>query len=229
MKDHEEYQESIGAYLLGALPELEAEVFERHVMGCAACREELERLRPAAEALPRAVPQLAAPPGLKEAIMADVRGPAPARRRLSRLRLPGMRLPILRPATAWVSAAVILLAGLAAGYGIGALSDDGDPRVVAAEVDRSRLPGAAATLLAPDDDGAAVLSAQGLARDQVYVVWVKRGDEVIYESSFNARPDGSAKAAIESIEGVDSVMVTRERSTAVSAPGEAPVIAVSTD
>jgi hypothetical protein len=51
---------------------------------------------------------------------------------------------------------------------------------------------------------------------------------VIFESSFNPRPDGSAKAGVESLEGVDRVMVTRERSPGVSAPSEEPVISVAT-
>lgn len=230
MKDHEQYAENVGAYLLGALPELEAEVFERHAMGCASCREELERMRPAAEALPRAVPQVAPPPELREAIMREVRGHAFAVPAAPRRRLP--RLPRIRPAMAWVSAAVIIVAGVLAGVGASSLlGGDDESRVVAADVDRQRLPDASATLLVPDEDGAAVLSVHGLrpaVGSQVYVVWVQRGSEVIFESSFNVRPDGSGKAAVESLEGVDRVMVTRERSPDVAAPSESPVISVAT-
>lgn len=225
MRDHAEHAENVGAYLLGALPALEAELFERHVMGCASCRDELERLRPAADALSRAVPQFPASPELKASIMAEVQAERAARPRRH-------RLPRMRPAMAWVCAAVILLVGVLAGYGVSALDGDDDPRIVAAQIDDARLPDAGATLLAAaDDDGAAVLSVNGLppaAGDQVYVVWVQRGSEVIFESSFNPRPDGSAKAGLESLEGVDRVMVTRERSPGVSAPSEEPVISVAT-
>ena len=47
--DHERHSEDLGAYLLGALPELEAQMVERHIVGCAECKAELERLQPAAD------------------------------------------------------------------------------------------------------------------------------------------------------------------------------------
>ena len=226
MNDREHHNDDVGAYLLGALPDLDAEVFERHVMGCAACRDEVERLRPAADALPRAVPQLAPPPGLKASLMREVRGPqaerAATRRRPWRL----------RPAMAWVSAAVIVLAGALAGYGGSRLlEEDEGARTLAATVDRSRVPDASASLIVPEDGEVAVLSVHGLrqtAGDQVYVVWAQRGTELIFESSFNVRPDGSGKAAIEGIEDLDRVMVTRERSSGVAAPGEDPILTVDT-
>ena len=71
-RDHQEYEENVGAYLLGALPELEAEVFERHLETCSGCRRELEQLRVASEALPRAVEPVLPPPELKEALMKTV-------------------------------------------------------------------------------------------------------------------------------------------------------------
>ena len=57
------------AYLLGALTDLERQAFERHIATCGLCRDELERLRPAANALPRSVEQLAPPPSLKASLM----------------------------------------------------------------------------------------------------------------------------------------------------------------
>ena len=74
MSDHARYRDDVGAYLLGALNELERQAFERHLTGCSECQEELERLRPAAEALPGSVVQLQPPPGLKRRLMAEVEG-----------------------------------------------------------------------------------------------------------------------------------------------------------
>jgi anti-sigma factor RsiW len=78
MTDHGRHHDDVGAYLLGALNELERQAFERHLRDCDECREEIERLRPAAEALPGSVDQMAPPPGLKKRLMAEVE---PSRRR----------------------------------------------------------------------------------------------------------------------------------------------------
>ena len=230
MTNHEHHGDNAAAYLLGALPELEAQAFERHIMGCDACRAEVERLRPAADALPRAVPQVVPPPALKAALMREVRGQeaerAPARRPARRRSLR------LRPAMAWVSAAFIILAGALAGYGgTRLLDEDEGARTLAADVDRSRVSQASGSLIVPEDGEVAVLSVHGLppaAGEQVYVVWAQHGTEVSFESSFNVRPDGSGKAAIEGIEGLDRVMVTRERSSGVAAPSEDPILTVDT-
>src|SRR2546421_586661 len=81
---HERYSEDLGAYLLGALPDLEAEALERHAMHCDACRDELERLRPAADALPHSVEQHEPPPSLKRSLMAAVESDVRAAGRASR-------------------------------------------------------------------------------------------------------------------------------------------------
>ncbi|HEX8053112.1 MAG TPA: zf-HC2 domain-containing protein, partial [Thermoleophilaceae bacterium] len=76
--EHERFEQDGAAYLLGALPPLEAEVFERHLMACATCQRELERLRPAAQALPRAVEAFEPPPSLKRSLMDVVEAEAAA-------------------------------------------------------------------------------------------------------------------------------------------------------
>ena len=68
-RDHMSYREEIGAYLLGALTDLERQAFEQHLGRCAECRAEIEELRPAADALPRSVEQVEPPPGLKTSLM----------------------------------------------------------------------------------------------------------------------------------------------------------------
>src|SRR4051812_49888380 len=114
--------EDVGAYLLGALEEAEREAFERHLAGCAECRDEVERLRPAVEALPRSVEPLQAPPELKASLMQAVEEEARAVARSPRGRRRPLRLPRVTPAVAWASAAFLLAVGIAGGLRPGQLT-----------------------------------------------------------------------------------------------------------
>jgi anti-sigma factor RsiW len=220
--DHERYEQDVGAYLLGALPALEAEVFERHLMRCEACQEEIERLRRAAEALPRAVEVFEPPPSLRRSLMevveAEARTPAPRRARFT-------WLP--RPRLAVALAGITLLTGVALGVVIAA-GGDGE-RTVTATVDRTRLPGGSARV--EIDDGTAVLRVSGVPQPpagKVYEVWVERDGEVRPAGAlFGVDRRGSGSAAIPGgVRGVTRVMVTREAGGGVETPTERPVIQV---
>lgn len=74
--EHRECAESLGAYILGALPEAESERVQRHLVSCRECRAELEWLRVAADALPASVPPVEPPPELKSRVMSIVQAEA---------------------------------------------------------------------------------------------------------------------------------------------------------
>ena len=122
--EHERFHDDAGAFLLGALGDDERQAFELHMESCPQCRHEVERLRPAAEALPRTVEQVAPPERLRTSLMAVVESEAheaeaarprrPGRRRLRDLIPTGAGL---RPALAGAMVAVALLAG----YGVAQL------------------------------------------------------------------------------------------------------------
>ena len=141
MTDHTRYQDDIGAYLLGALGDLERQAFESHLTRCSDCQEEVERLRPAAEALPGSVKQLEPPPGLKKRLMAEVERDVRPERSRRRMSLP--RIPRL----AFVAATLLL--GLAIGFGVAQLGGD-DTRTVTATVAKA-MPQAGGTLEIADD------------------------------------------------------------------------------
>ena len=226
---HTEQSEGIGAYALGALPALEAQVFERHLMGCELCQEELSRLNEAVEALPRSVAPHQPPPSLKASLMEQVRAeavppPSPVRERWR------LSLPRLRPAMAWAGAA-LLIAGVLAGYGVSQLGGGDDGRTLQAQVDMQRLPDGSATLSVPeDDDRGSVLRVEGLpdaGRARVYQVWVERDGEVEPASIFSVDESGAGAAAVpESMDGVTAVMVTREPRGGSEEPSEEPVLRV---
>ena len=227
---HHEHVESIGAYALGALPEFEARAFERHLMGCEDCQEELQRLQEAADALPRAVTPYEAPPSLKRSLMDVVNAEAkqPARVPAPRERRAWLPRLSMRPAMAFAAAAAAV-AALAFTAGTQLDGEEDGSRTIAAEVDERRLPQGRASLLIPDrDESGALLRVEGMpspGTGRVYQVWVQRGDEVEPVSIFDVDSQGRGSAAIpESLDGVSAVMVTREKRGGVAVPTEVPVL-----
>jgi anti-sigma-K factor RskA len=214
---HEHWHDATAAYLLGALDELERAAFEEHLAGCPACREEVEQLLPAAQALPVSVEPMAPPPALKARIMAEVEreasllaaaGPEadrpPARRGRRRFHL---RVPRLVPVAV---AAALLVVGVAIGVGATALRG-GPERTVAAEV---TAPGATVSLEVNGEEGR--LLARGLPAPpsgRVYQVWLKRDGHAPEPTAALFVPSraGAATASVPgSLEGIDQVMVTDE-------------------
>jgi hypothetical protein len=228
--DHARFADDAGAFLLGALAEEERIAFELHMESCPDCRDEVERLRPAADALPRSVEQIAPPDRLRASIMDAVRAEGDAveshaPRRSLRERLP--RLGVLRPALAGAALAL----GVVAGFGIASLTGGEDTRTLAAKVDDARLPTASAELrLEGDGDDGAALTAEGLpdpGAGRVYQAWIQRGDRISPAPTFVSDRDGSGSVALpEDLSGADAVLVTRERRGGARVPGEMPVLRV---
>jgi anti-sigma-K factor RskA len=231
--DHEQWADSVGAYLLEALPEGERADFERHLAGCELCRDDVADLQVAADALPASVEQLAPPPELKARIMAVVQaeaellaaaaGPradlperAPRRRRFAGLSL--------RP-LAGLAVAGVLALGVVVGV---ALDDGGSGRTVSAQVDKISASGARAQLEIRDRDSRLVVA--GLPappKDRVYQVWLKRDGEAAEPTSslFTPRADGSGSVSVPgSLKGVDQVLVTDEPAGGSQVPTRQPVI-----
>jgi len=240
-RDHERHADDPAAYLLGALSELERQAFERHLMGCSTCGEELDHLRPATEALSRSVSPVRPSEALKSSVMEVVEREADEREQPSRPRAAtGIRtrlralVPSLTgrgPVVAWVSASFLLAVGLAFGaVGASLLSDD-DGRTLAARVDSVRVPEASGSLtIAGDQTRGAILRVQGmpsLPSREVYQVWIQRDGEMVSQSIFSVGEDGGGAAAVpDDLEGADSVEITREPSGGARAPSGKPVVSV---
>jgi anti-sigma-K factor RskA len=227
MSDHARYRDDVGAYLLGALNDLERQAFERHLTGCSECQEEVERLRPAAEALPASVVQLEPPPGLKKRLMAEVEGdaaaasassrPPAARRRRSLLR--GLRVP----RAAFVAAALLL--GLAIGFGVAQLGGDGT-RTVTATVAKA-MPRAGGTLEIADKGATLRLhNMPDLGRARVYEVWFLQGDQLVPTRTFEVGRDGVGQVKLPDVGDAKAVFVTREARGGAQVPSEDPIVSV---
>ncbi len=229
-RDHASYQEEIGAYLLGALTDLERQAFERHLAACGECRDEIERLRPAADLLPRSVEQVEPPPSLKASLMEIVEsearaGPEPETkpRRAPFWERFAPRMPV------FVAAALVL--GLVVGIGIGSLGGDGS-RTVAATVDEARLPQASGTLQIEDGGGdGAILRVQGMPAldgERVYQAWVQRDGRIVPQPTFEVGEDGGGAVAVpDDLSDAEAVLVTREARGGARAPTEKPILSVA--
>jgi Anti-sigma-K factor rskA/Putative zinc-finger len=212
MTDHARYSDDVGAYLLGALNELEQHAFERHLRGCTECQEELERLRPAAEALPASVVQLDPPPGLKKRLMAEVEGDS----NVVRLRDRRGRL---------LAVAAVLLLGLVVGFGVAQLGGD-DTRTVTATVAKS-MPRAGGDLEIQGDHATLRLhDMPDLGRARVYQVWLQHGDHMVPARTFEVGRAGSRSVGLSRVADADGVFVTREPRGGSQVPSENPIVSV---
>jgi anti-sigma-K factor RskA len=216
--DHREWRETAGAYVLDALPADERAAFEAHLAGCAACREDVEQLRVAADALPASAPPVAPPPELKARIMAVVESEAAllaaAGERADRPERPERRrrrwsLRTLSPALAAGLAALLVGVGVAGGLAIGGGSDV--ERTVAAQVED---PSMSMRLAVRDEDS--TLEGRGLPAPppgRVYQVWVEHEDGRVVgtDALFGPARDGHAMVVVPgSLENASRVMVSDE-------------------
>jgi anti-sigma-K factor RskA len=219
MNDHPRYRDDIGAYLLGALTELERQAFERHIAGCSECQEELERLRPAADALPGSVEQVQPPARLKASLMEVVEREAEAERQPAPSRAPRRRF--LRPALV----AAGLLIALAIGVTVTQLGGD-ETRTVTARVDPA-MPQAGGSLRIEGDDATLRLhNMPELGSTRVYQVWLQHGDRMVPTRTFEVGRSGAGRVELPDVSDAKGVFVTREPRGGAQVPSENPIVSV---
>ena len=234
---HERWADSVGSYLLGALPDDEREGFVAHLEACPVCRNDVEELGIAAEALPLSVPSVAPPPTLKDRIMAVVESEAellaaagdaaaePRRAAPARARRRFLGGWSLRPAVALVCAAVLLVAGGVAGALLS--GGDGERTVVAS----TTVPGARVELEVHDDASTLVVrNLREPPQGRTYQVWLKRPGRDPEPTSvlWEPRSNGSAEVAVPgSLDDVEAVLVTDEPRGGSEKPSRPPFITAS--
>jgi anti-sigma-K factor RskA len=228
-RSHDEYRDNIGAYVLGALPDLEVELLERHMTGCESCRAEVEELRPVTAAMGRSVPQVEPPPSLKASLMEIVNAEAEARAATT-------AKPRRRSLAGWFSglqprmAAAMALAVLALGVVVGVTADKlaggggAKTTTVAAKIDRKLMPTGDALLAVRGKSATLRLTgAPQPPAGRVYQLWYQHGKTIERGGTFRPRRDGSYSADV-SVAGADVVMVTVERDGGAPAPTGPPVM-----
>jgi anti-sigma-K factor RskA len=225
-RNHDEYRDNIGAYVLGALPELEAELLERHLAGCEGCRAEVEELRPVTAAMARSVPQVEAPPELKGRLMEIVNAEAaePVRRRERRSL--GSWFSGLQPRMAAAMALAVLARGVVVGVGADQLAGGGGEKTttVAAKIDRKLMPTGDASLAVKGETGRLELTgAPQPPAGRVYQLWYQHGKTIERGGTFRPKRDGSYQAEVP-VQDTNAVMVTVEREGGAPAPTGPPIM-----
>ncbi len=219
-RDHDQWADSLGAWLLGALPEDEAAGFKRHLDECALCREDAVSLQVALDALPAWPEPRTPPPALKARIMEVVESeaapaPAPAPRQRERRSWRSWLTP--RPALAWGLAALLLVVGAGAGL-LGSEALRSDKETISAQV----TGGGRATLEVEGDRGRLVATKlPAPPSGRVYQVWLDKGGKAPEPTNalFSTSRDGSASVDVPgSLDGVRRVMVTDEPSGGSRSP-----------
>jgi anti-sigma-K factor RskA len=143
VNDHEIWRERAAIYALDALTGEERRQFETHLQSCLECAAELLTLRPAADALAQAVPQLEPRPELRDRVLSAVLGekrdampaaaPAPS--------TPATRVTPKPSPMRWMPVAAMLL--LAVGLGVYANGLRGRVSRLESELDQARAQSAA--------------------------------------------------------------------------------------
>jgi anti-sigma-K factor RskA len=228
VRSHDEYRDNIGPYVLGALPELETELMERHLAGCDSCRTEVEDLRPVPAAMARSVPQIEPPPSLKASLMEIVN--AEAAQQPQRRRSFGAWFAGLQPRMAVALAVGVLALGVVVGIGVSQISSSGggSTMTIAAKIDRARMPsGEAALKLSGQRGTLALTNTPQPPAGKVYELWYQHGKTIERGGTFRPNSDGSYEVTLP-VNGADAVMVTVERDGGVPAPTSPPVMQFNT-
>jgi hypothetical protein len=241
-----EHRDSVGSYVLRALPDDEHERFLAHLESCEVCRRDVAELQMAADTLPLAAVQVGPPPELKDRIMAVVRSEAELRVAAdARAEEPGA-VPAappaqeprrrrrwslsLRPLTAAIAASALVAAGVIGGI---VLTGGESSKTITGTVQIASAPTARASLVLSDD--ATKLQVRNMPpppSGKVYQVWLKRPNEDPAPTTalFRVDPKGSADVEVQHgrLKGVDQVLVTAEPDGGSMKPTSNPVIVAST-
>jgi anti-sigma-K factor RskA len=229
MNEHDELRDAAGAWVLGALDEDEAWRFSAHLEVCASCREEVERLRVASDALPLAVPYEPPPAELKARLMDIVERearPVPVAEPDRAPRFAWPRGWQARPAFAAAAAALLLLVGGAVGFAVRGGGGE-STRLTALSVDATKARGAAAELVRTGDAvELRVTNMPAPPAGRVYEVWLQRdGRAPQPDAVFTVDRMGRGSVGVlGDVKGAAKVLVTDEPRGGSDVPTRQPVV-----
>lgn len=224
-----------GGYVLRAMPDGEWERYSAHVADCQVCAGKVAELAFVSDALLSAVPQLTAPPEIRDRVMSVVRAEselllaAGPMADLPVQRAPRRRfaLPSLRLWPATVLAAGLLGLGIGGGALIvGAEEDATSPRTVAC----ASAPSGASCQVRVSGDSTKLIVAglQTPPEGRIYQVWLDRDNGTAPEPTealFSVRKGRATVNVPGDLTDVKQVLVTDEPVGGSEVPTRQPVIA----
>ena len=230
---HEQVDELIAAYSLGAVDAAEAALVRRHLPDCPECQDTLLRMTEVVAVLPLSLEEVEPPQGLRERILAGAAGTDTVPVAEETAEPPeGMgKLLFLRRVPRWapVAAAAVLLAAMF-GWNM-SLQTRRPPSVPATQqaalVDSAHSPVGTVTYM--KDRQVALVTFNSLtapASGKTYELWViPRGGKPQAAGVFLPDPDGSKVLVVNrAINHGDTVAVTEEAPGGVAQPTGQPVI-----
>lgn len=223
-REHDALRDFVAPVALGAAAPHEVARVEAHAEECPVCREELARLRAAADLLALAVPQHEPSPELKRSLMATVRAEAQARAALEAPPPPPRRRPWrVRGLRAWPAAAVAAgLAAVALAVGLVVQSGTQGPGVrtiaVTGTAAAPRMSGRVVYVAGEDTAVVHLAHLRDLPPERAYQLWVIRGGVPRSAGLFESTGGGTARAVATGLSGAEGLAVTAQARANTTTP-----------
>lgn len=213
--DAETLHELTAAYALDALDESDREAFERHLVECSACREEVAELAATVSALAFAAPEVEPPPALRGRILEAARAERP-------------NVVPLRPRWAVPVAGLAAVAACAA-IGLAAWDVSLHDQLGARSLERVAVSGASGSVVV-GSGGAAALVVSDLRpapSGRTYEAWVIAGKAVLAAGLFHGGETTTIVALSRPVPVGAEVAVTLEPAGGSATPTTKPFIVSS--
>lgn len=216
----EKLRDDAAAFVLGALPEIEAQAFRREMMKNCELGRYVERLEAVGDVLLTSAPPVAVPDGLGDSIVAEARRDLAARELLQSPRgeatrdhrSPSFLDRLFKPAIGLGLAVLIAAFAFVAGQNFTGDEPTTSPVASFKPMEAQDVSGSV-KLMDGGVDGAMV-ELSGLdpsIGDDTYQLWVLRDGQVSPSSLFTVDDSGHGSSAVMTdMAGAEAVMVTRE-------------------
>lgn len=218
---NDKLRDDAAAFVLGALPEIEAQAFRREMMKDCELSRYVERLEAVGDILLTSAPPVAVPDGLGDAIVAEARRDLAARELLQSPRgseAPAKQSPsfidrLFKPAVGLGLAVLIAAFAFVAGQSF--TGDEPASNTSTASFQAMEDPDVSGSvkLMEGGSDGAMVeiSGLEPMADSDTYQLWVLKDGKVSPSSLFTVDESGTGSTAVPTnVSGAEAVMVTRE-------------------